>query len=383
MTAFFRTARCAPPGQALRRRQVNYRHRDAADADQLIGTLLRDADFPDLGGAAHVQGPGATHYVARFHASNVIGVDFEAHAGLLGAVDAGGGPDATQGFGQRHRGAAVQQAHRLVRAAIHGHPALDILLRKGGQLNAEGIGQGGALAGPAFDVVEGHGEGGANFGQSYLFAAVPIQQIYLLRHGQTDFNVQGIVQGSGVNSDLNDQGRRQAALFWARYKAVPFSRIYTSRLKRTQQSVQRFLDLGIPHESLPALNEISWGTREGTRVTPQEDAEYGGVLAEWLAGNEHARLPGGESPAQVAARQRPFIELLASRPQDEIVLVCMHGRALRVLLCQLLGYPLRCMDGFEHHNLGLYKLHYTGSRYTVRNFLDISHLAEPMAATEL
>ena len=204
---------------------------------------------------------------------------------------------------------------------------------------------------------------------------MPVQQLYLLRHGQTDFNVQGIVQGSGIDSDLNDRGRAQAAQFWAAYKDVPFARVYTSGLKRTQQSVQRFIDAGLPHERHTGLNEISWGTREGTRITPQEDAEYGQVLTEWTLGNDHARLPGGESPAEVAARQRPFIELLQSRPQDEIVLVCLHGRALRVLLCQLLGYPLRCMDGFEHQNLCLYKLHYVEGRYTIRNFLDVSHLA--------
>jgi broad specificity phosphatase PhoE len=205
---------------------------------------------------------------------------------------------------------------------------------------------------------------------------VPVQQIFLLRHGQTDFNIQGIVQGSGVNSDLNERGRWQAERFWQAYKDVPFARMYTSKLKRTQQSVHKFIDLGIPHESHAALNEISWGTREGTRITPVEDAEYKYVLDEWLAGNDLAHLPGGESPADVAARQRPFIELLKSRPDDEIVLVCMHGRAMRVLLCQLLGYPLSCMDEFEHQNLCLYKLHYTGSQFTIRNFLDVSHLAE-------
>ncbi|AMR25799.1 histidine phosphatase family protein [Hymenobacter psoromatis] len=203
---------------------------------------------------------------------------------------------------------------------------------------------------------------------------MPIQQLYLLRHGQTDFNVQGIVQGSGIDSDLNARGREQTAQFWAAYQNTPFDRVYTSRLRRTQQSVQHFIDQGLPHESSAALNEISWGTREGSRITPQEDAEYGRVLDAWRAGGDQARLPGGESPAEVAARQRPFIELLRSRPQDEIVLVCLHGRALRVLLCQLMSYPLSCMDGFEHQNLCLYKLHYTGSRYTIRNFLDISHL---------
>ena len=83
---------------------------------------------------------------------------------------------------------------------------------------------------------------------------MPIQQIYLLRHGQTDFNVQGIVQGSGVNSDLNERGRWQAERFWQAYQDMPFARVYTSALKRTQQSVQHFIDKGIPHESHTALN---------------------------------------------------------------------------------------------------------------------------------
>ena len=205
---------------------------------------------------------------------------------------------------------------------------------------------------------------------------MPVQQIYLLRHGQTDFNVQGIVQGSGVNSDLNATGRQQADRFWAVYQHVPFARVYTSALKRTQQSVQHFIDKGIPYETTSALNEISWGTHEGIRVTPAEDAEYKSVLDEWTTGNYDAHLPGGESPAQVAARQLPFIELLQSRPHEELVLVCMHGRAMRVLLCQLMGYPLSCMDGFEHQNLCLYKLYYTGSQYTIRNFLDVSHLID-------
>jgi broad specificity phosphatase PhoE len=138
--------------------------------------------------------------------------------------------------------------------------------------------------------------------------------------------------------------------------------------------VQHFLDLGLPHEAHAGLNEISWGTREGTRITMEEDEEYRYVLAQWAAGNTAARLQGGESPAEVAARQRPFIELLKSRPAEQNVLVCMHGRAMRVMLCQLLGYPLQYMEAFEHSNLCLYKLQLTGTMFTVRNFLDVTHL---------
>ncbi len=198
--------------------------------------------------------------------------------------------------------------------------------------------------------------------------------IFLLRHGQTDFNVQGIVQGSGVDSSLNDAGRRQAAQFFAAYGQVPFDKVYTSALRRTQESVQQFLDAGRPHEAHAALNEISWGVREGTRITLEEDAEYRHVLAAWSAGRTHIGLTGGESPDEVAARQQPFIELLKTREAGQTVLVCLHGRALRVLLCQLLHYPLRYMEGFEHSNLCLYKLEFTGSVFTVRNFLDVSHL---------
>jgi len=198
--------------------------------------------------------------------------------------------------------------------------------------------------------------------------------IFLLRHGQTDFNVRGIVQGSGVDSSLNDTGRRQAAQFFAAYGHVPFDKVYTSTLRRTHESVQQFLDLGLPHEAHAGLNEISWGVREGTRITMDEDAEYRAVLAGWVAGNDHARLTGGESPAEVAARQRPFIELLKAREDEQTVLVCMHGRAMRVMLCQLLNYPLSCMEGFEHSNLCLYKLEYTGSMFTIKNFLDVAHL---------
>jgi probable phosphoglycerate mutase len=198
--------------------------------------------------------------------------------------------------------------------------------------------------------------------------------IYLLRHGQTDFNVRNIVQGSGVDSSLNDTGRRQAAQFFAAYGHLPFDKIYTSALRRTQESVQAFLDLGIPHEAHAGLNEISWGVREGTRITVEEDAEYREVLDGWAAGRTDGRLAGGESPEEVAARQRPFIELLKSRPEEQTVLICMHGRAMRVMLCQLLNYPLSCMEGFEHSNLCLYKLEFTGTVFTIKNFLDVSHL---------
>ena len=83
------------------------------------------------------------------------------------------------------------------------------------------------------------------------------KKVYLVRHGQTDFNLKNIVQGSGVDAELNDFGRRQAQKFFDVYRHVTFDKVYTSVLKRTKQTVQPFLDLKIPTEALAGLNEIS------------------------------------------------------------------------------------------------------------------------------
>lgn len=200
------------------------------------------------------------------------------------------------------------------------------------------------------------------------------KKVYLIRHGQTDFNLKNIVQGSGVDTDLNDLGRRQAQAFFEAYKHISFDKIYTSALKRSQQSVQQFIDLGIPHDPLVGLNEISWGVREGHRITAQEDEYYHHMLEQWQLGNTAARLQGGESPDDVIKRMSPAVDYIMKHTEEKTILICMHGRAIRILLCHLLNYPLRSMDMFEHTNLGLYLLNYTGTMFQVEKYNDTNHL---------
>ncbi len=200
------------------------------------------------------------------------------------------------------------------------------------------------------------------------------KKVYLVRHGQTDFNLKNIVQGSGVDTDLNDLGRSQAAMFYEAYQHVTFDRIYTSALKRSQQSVQKFVDRGVPHDALVGLNEISWGTKEGHRVTPDEDAYYHYMLEQWRLGNTQMKIEGGESPDDVVQRMKPAVDYMMSRTDEHTILICMHGRAIRILLCYLMEYPLRSMDMFEHQNLGLYVLNYTGKLFTIEKYNDDSHM---------
>jgi probable phosphoglycerate mutase len=202
------------------------------------------------------------------------------------------------------------------------------------------------------------------------------KKIYLIRHGQTNYNRMGIVQGGGIDSDLNETGRRQAQAFFEYYKDIPFDKVYTSGLKRTWQSVQGFIDKGIPWETHPGLNEINWGHREGTKITPEEDAYYYQVIDAWSKGDITLRIDGGESPQDVQNRQKPALDLILSRPEESTILICMHGRAMRVFLSFMLNYPLQCMDVFEHQNLCLYKLVYTGNMFSVESFNDVTHLKE-------
>lgn len=200
------------------------------------------------------------------------------------------------------------------------------------------------------------------------------KKIYLVRHGQTDYNKKGIVQGSGVNSTLNNWGRRQADAFYATYRHYKFDKVYTSALKRTAESVKKFIKKGIPHEVLPGLNEISWGIQEGREVTPESDEYYNRVINSWRSGDTSLKIEDGDSPEDVAARQKEAMEHIMSKEHEDKVLVCSHGRAMRILLCQLLNYPLKYMDVFEHSNLGLYELTYTGSMFVLDRYNDTSHL---------
>jgi len=207
------------------------------------------------------------------------------------------------------------------------------------------------------------------------------KKIYLIRHGQTDFNLKGIVQGSGVDSSLNAKGMAQARAFFEMYKHIAFDKIYTSTLKRTRESVSGFIELGIPTESLSGLNEISWGTKEGQPITPEEDQYYHWMLDQWRLGNTHERIEGGESPEDVVKRQAGALTQILAQPNEEQILICMHGRAIRILLCQLLNYPLKSMDMFEHENLCLYLLEQTGSHFTVRKYNDTMHLKNLVVET--
>jgi 2,3-bisphosphoglycerate-dependent phosphoglycerate mutase len=182
------------------------------------------------------------------------------------------------------------------------------------------------------------------------------KHIYIIRHGETDYNKSGYLQGASINSSLNERGRKQAQAFFEHYKSIPFNKIYTSILKRSIESVDEFVKTGIPVEHHVELNEINWGNYEGRKLSISATYRINKIIHKWRKGHPDLQIPGGESPNDVADKQKQLIDLIFSRPEEKNILVSMHGRAMRIFLCQLMQLSLSNMDHFKHDNLALYHL---------------------------
>lgn len=200
------------------------------------------------------------------------------------------------------------------------------------------------------------------------------KSFYFIRHGQTDLNLKGIVQGRGVNSPLNANGFKQAEAFYHAYKDVPFDKIYTSTLLRTQQTIEPFLDQGIPVEQLEGLDEISWGIYEGKEQDETIMSGFQHVVESWKNNDLDLSIENGESPNQLVERQKQAITYMLEQEHEERVLVCMHGRALRIMLCHLTDVPVCQMDDFPHTNTALYIVNYTSGVFSIADYYNTEHL---------
>ncbi|MCC6684796.1 MAG: histidine phosphatase family protein [Bacteroidia bacterium] len=200
------------------------------------------------------------------------------------------------------------------------------------------------------------------------------KKLFIIRHGETDFNRLGVVQGSGVDSPLNETGMLQAQRFYDFYKHVPFDKVYISALQRTKQSVKPFIDNGFAYEMLPELNEISWGIYEGLESSVEWKADYWDKIRAWSHGDYNVCVPGGETPLQLRERQTTALRHIMSKPEEELVLICMHGRAMKSFICLLLQKEPRYMEDFQHTNLCLYEMEYTAGKFELIRENDTEHL---------
>ena len=171
-----------------------------------------------------------------------------------------------------------------------------------------------------------------------------------MRHAETEFNRKGIIQGSEVDSSINNVGDYQAERFYNFYKNINFDKIYVSGLRRTYQTIIRFVNSGIQCEKLDEFNEISWGVNQGKSDNLDE---YENLIKTWINGYLDNKFKLGESPNEMSNRLTKGFNHVISEGFST-VLLCIHGRALRILLSKIIDNDLTRMDKYVHSNTGLY-----------------------------
>jgi broad specificity phosphatase PhoE len=171
---------------------------------------------------------------------------------------------------------------------------------------------------------------------------VTLSRLILLRHGQTDFNVAGRMQGH-LESVLTPIGRAQAVAAAPAVAALAPDRLISSDLSRAADTAELVGAVcGLPVKLDARLRETHLGQWQGMSVDEIE-AEYPGAIATWRSDAAWAP-PGGESRIQVVERSRPVVDEVDAEPSDggsEALLVVAHGGLIAGLVSGLLDLPAR------------------------------------------
>jgi alpha-ribazole phosphatase len=164
-------------------------------------------------------------------------------------------------------------------------------------------------------------------------------QVCLVRHGQTDWNLEGRYQGQN-NVPLNEHGRAEARALAPKLEGTPFTAFYTSDLQRAKETAEILsASVHLPITLEPRLREIDQGEWEGQLVETIR-ARYAELWRERTVDPASVRPPGGETVRDVAARVHAALDDIAGRHPDDPVLIVSHGLAIATAICKVRGIPL-------------------------------------------
>ena len=165
--------------------------------------------------------------------------------------------------------------------------------------------------------------------------------VWLVRHGESTWNVEGLAQGHNDEAELTERGVRQAADAAAQFGYRPVRAIYASDLRRAQQTAAAFAAvLGLPVRPDSRLRERSLGVLDGTESKTIGPSATG--IAEGLVVDPDVRPPAGESVRDLYLRAAAFCDDLAAEQPGGAgdVLVIAHGGTVRVLDAYARGVPV-------------------------------------------
>ncbi len=201
-------------------------------------------------------------------------------------------------------------------------------------------------------------------------------RMWLVRHGQTDWNAQRRIQGH-TPTELNAVGHQQAQVLAQWFATRSMAAIWSSDLPRAMQTAQAIAaHQSCPVIASPALRERSLGAFEGktwdeVRAIREEYTGHGtnnGDLADWTG------IPGVESDQQLWNRIRNVLETVADNYPGENVLVVTHGGVLKHILWHVLGLPTGAPRRFTLVNGLTVVLEKRGKDFYLLSLLDMELL---------
>jgi 2,3-bisphosphoglycerate-dependent phosphoglycerate mutase len=198
-------------------------------------------------------------------------------------------------------------------------------------------------------------------------------RIIFVRHGETDWNATGRLQGQ-QDTPLNAVGRQQARQAARRLAREPVWALYSSDLARAVETATIIAEpLGLTVVTTPRLRERQYGAWEGLTAA-EIQARYPEQYAAWRARSPHFAPPQGESRSRLLTRALAELQAIARRHVRETVVVVTHGGLCYVLINHILEDGNGDRREFTFGNASIHTLEVTGDRWAVIAMNEIAHL---------
>jgi len=204
--------------------------------------------------------------------------------------------------------------------------------------------------------------------------AKPNTRIYLVRHGETEFNRLGVFRGR-FDVDLNEVGLKQARETGGALVGEGIELILTSPLRRAAVTAQTIAAaLGIGYEVDEAFNNINLGSWQGVpKKKVMED--YPDEWRRWTTEPEHLVVPGGESVEDVRERASARLKDIVS-VRDGAIAIVTHRSVIKVLAAFMLNVPPPYFWKFYTDNAAYCVFEHAGGAFTLISWNRNSHLSQ-------
>lgn len=181
-------------------------------------------------------------------------------------------------------------------------------------------------------------------------------KLFLIRHGQTDWNLEGKIQGS-YDTELNSTGIAQAEELSRKVleNNYRFSKIYSSEQKRAVKTAEILSKAAnVDYITIKGLEEINLGLWEGlswSEVREKFPKEY----EEWYNNRRYTKAPKGESYQDMLERVLAAVYKIINENCGDVAIVT-HGAVIMCLQCYITNTPFKEMSKFKAGNTAITKI---------------------------